>query len=180
MLSCNYGTKWEVNLNQTSSLFSAQIPSILGQIRIDATEQSILGIYFVGQRWQPAELPHATQALNAVMNLAQRQLTEYFAGERRAFDLPLAPVGTDFQKQVWQQIAQIPFGQVVSYGSIAQTLNMPAAARAVGAATGKNPISVMIPCHRVVGSTGALTGYAGGLDRKTYLLNLEGSQPSMF
>lgn len=101
------------------------------------------------------------------------QLLEYLAGKRKIFDLPLEPAGTDFQKKVWQALLEIPFGETRSYGEIAKIIGNPNAARAVGMANGKNPIPVFIPCHRVIGSGGKLTGYSGGLGLKEYLLNLE-------
>jgi methylated-DNA-[protein]-cysteine S-methyltransferase len=99
-----------------------------------------------------------------------RQLDEYFAGARTAFDLPLAPRGTPFQRRVWEELARIPFGATVTYGELAARVGHPGAARAVGAAVARNPISIVVPCHRVVGADGTLTGYAGGVARKAYLL----------
>jgi methylated-DNA-[protein]-cysteine S-methyltransferase len=107
------------------------------------------------------------------LTAALQQLTEYFAGQRQRFDLTLAPIGTAFQRQVWQILAQLPYGAFCSYGFIARQLENPGAVRAVGAANGKNPIALVVPCHRVVGSTGRLTGYAGGLARKIWLLQHE-------
>ena len=104
---------------------------------------------------------------------AATQLEEYFRGERQVFDLPLAPEGTDFQRRVWAQLEQIPYGQTRSYGQIAAAIGQPRASQAVGAANGRNPLSIVVPCHRVLGSTGALVGYAGGLERKQALLELE-------
>jgi methylated-DNA-[protein]-cysteine S-methyltransferase len=114
---------------------------------------------------------------------ARRQLAGYFAGARREFDLPLAPAGTDFQLRVWEQLRRIPYGTTVSYGDIAARLGMPAgASRAVGLANGANPIAIIVPCHRVIGSDGTLVGYGGGLHRKRYLLGLEAPtvQDSLF
>ncbi|MGH6650775.1 MAG: methylated-DNA--[protein]-cysteine S-methyltransferase [Sphingopyxis sp.] len=104
----------------------------------------------------------------------ERQLGEYFAGARRRFDVPLSFAGTDFQKRVWAALLTIPFGETRSYGEIATQLGKPSASRAVGAANGRNPISIIAPCHRVIGSGGQLTGFAGGLEAKKYLLELEG------
>ena len=104
---------------------------------------------------------------------AAEQLAAYFAGERTAFDLPLAPEGTAFQRRVWAQLATIPFGTTQSYGEVATALGMPTGARAVGAANGMNPISIIVPCHRVIASSGALTGYAGGTAAKQWLLDHE-------
>ena len=104
---------------------------------------------------------------------ARRQLTEYFAGERTAFDLPLRPAGAPFQLRVWEALLRIPYGETASYGELARELGHPTAARAVGAANGRNPIAIVVPCHRVIGSDGSLTGYAGGLECKRALLDLE-------
>jgi methylated-DNA-[protein]-cysteine S-methyltransferase len=104
---------------------------------------------------------------------AAEQLGEYFAGERRTFDLPLAPAGDDFKQRVWALLRQIPYGETRSYGQIATSLGTPGASRAVGLANGHNPISIVVPCHRVIGADGSLTGYGGGLERKQYLLDHE-------
>jgi len=115
--------------------------------------------------------PEAARIIDQVIS----QLEEFFAGERRRFDLPLAPGGTEFQRAVWSALADIPFGETRSYGELAQTIGRPGSARAVGAANGANPISVIVPCHRVIGAGGKLTGYAGGLPAKKVLLELERS-----
>jgi methylated-DNA-[protein]-cysteine S-methyltransferase len=107
------------------------------------------------------------------LRAAAEQLRSYFAGELTGFDLPLAPSGTDFQQRVWAALREIPYGRTVSYAELAVAVGRPGAARAVGAANGRNPIAIVIPCHRVIGSAGALTGYGGGLDRKRLLLDLE-------
>ncbi len=104
---------------------------------------------------------------------AREQLTEYFAGERTAFDLPLRPAGAPFQLRVWEALLRIPYGETASYGELARELGHPTAARAIGAANGRNPIAIVVPCHRVIGSNGSLTGYAGGLECKRALLDLE-------
>ena len=101
------------------------------------------------------------------------QLADYFAGKRTCFDLPIAPRGTPFQERVWQEIARIPFGETLSYAQLAARAGAPGSARAAGAATGRNPLAIVVPCHRVVGTNGTLTGYAGGLARKETLLDLE-------
>ncbi|MEO5610873.1 MAG: methylated-DNA--[protein]-cysteine S-methyltransferase [Ornithinibacter sp.] len=110
-----------------------------------------------------------------VLTEAHRQLSDYFAGRRRVFDLPLRPSGTDFQRRVWALLSDVPWGRTITYGSIASDLGLPpGASRAVGAANGANPVPVVVPCHRVIGADGTLTGYAGGLARKATLLRLEG------
>ncbi|HEU4992171.1 MAG TPA: methylated-DNA--[protein]-cysteine S-methyltransferase [Luteimonas sp.] len=115
---------------------------------------------------------------NAVIDAAHRQLDEYFAGRRRDFDLPLAPQGTEFQRGVWWALADIPYGRTISYAQLASSIGKPTATRAVGAANGRNPLSIVLPCHRVIGADGSLTGYGGGLPIKTFLLTLEGALPA--
>ncbi len=110
---------------------------------------------------------------DALLGDARRQLTEYFAGERTTFDLPLRPAGAPFQLRVWDALRRIPYGETASYGELARELGHPTAARAVGAANGRNPIAIVVPCHRVIGANGSLTGYAGGLECKRALLDLE-------
>jgi methylated-DNA-[protein]-cysteine S-methyltransferase len=112
-----------------------------------------------------------------VLTAAEAQLREYFAGERRTFDLLLDFQGTDFQRSVWHALLGIPFGETRSYGAIAQALGRPGASRAVGAANGRNPISIIAPCHRVIGKSGNLTGFAGGIEAKIWLLSMEQGQP---
>ena len=111
-----------------------------------------------------------------ILNTTEAQLKEYFLGKRKTFDIPLASKGTEFQKRVWQQLRKIPYGQTITYGEQARRLGQPKSARAVGAANGKNPIGIIVPCHRVIGASGCLKGFAGGLDIKRNLLILEGVQ----
>ena len=125
--------------------------------------------YTRGAAWQEGD--------HQVLRDAQKQLKEYFSGKRRRFELPLAPQGTDFQRQVWWELANIPFGGTISYAGLAQRLGRPAATRAVGAANGRNPIPIVLPCHRVIGADGSLTGFGGGLPTKQFLLQLEGALP---
>ena len=115
---------------------------------------------------------------DTVLQSCAMQLQEYFAGERCRFDLPLNGAGTDFQQSVWSALSRIPFGELRSYGDIAREIGRPKAVRAVGAANGSNPLPIIVPCHRVIGSNGSLTGFAGGLDIKKKLLVLEGALPS--
>jgi methylated-DNA-[protein]-cysteine S-methyltransferase len=128
----------------------------------------------------PREVNEAVPQDDAVLREAMRQLDDYFADARRAFDLPLAARGTAFQRRVWQELGRIPFGETRSYGEVAERLGNPKAMRAVGAANGRNPIAIIVPCHRVIGASGALTGFGGGLARKAYLLELERSQRALF
>ena len=111
---------------------------------------------------------------------ARRQLQEYFEGTRRSFDLRLAPEGTAFQRRVWEELRRIPYGETISYRELAGRIGQPTAMRAVGLANGRNPIAVVVPCHRVIGADGSLTGYGGGLDRKRYLLGLERGQTPLW
>lgn len=131
----------------------------------------------LAQLWMtPFPLPEGARPADedaAVLDAAERQLTEYFGGRRTAFDLPLALEGTAFQRLVWDELLAIPFGERISYGELARRVGRPGSARAVGLANGRNPVSIIVPCHRVVGSDGTLTGYGGGLDRKAWLLDHE-------
>ena len=113
---------------------------------------------------------------DSLLDEARRQLVAYFTGRLRAFDLPLAPNGTDFQRRVWSALREIPFGATISYAELARRVSNAAAVRAVGAANGRNPIPIIVPCHRVIGSSGSLTGFGGGLHRKQWLLRHEGAQ----
>lgn len=155
----------------------------LGTVRLAASPQGLVGLWFDGQRHQPAQLdgPHAwPQDLHhPVLVAAIEQLHQYLRGERTGFELPLDLAGgTPFQQDVWRALLSIGCGRTTSYGALSQQLGRPAAVRAVGAAVGRNPVSVVVPCHRVLGRDGSLTGYAGGLERKAALLRLEGALPS--
>jgi methylated-DNA-[protein]-cysteine S-methyltransferase len=150
----------------------------LGTMRLVSDGQALTGAYFSGQKYDVTPQPDWVEEDGLqVLADARTQLLEYFAGERIAFDLPLTPAGTAFQRRVWAALLEIRHGETCAYGDVAQALDERTAVRAVGAAVGRNPISVIIPCHRVLGSTGALTGYAGGLDRKRALLALEARSP---
>jgi methylated-DNA-[protein]-cysteine S-methyltransferase len=158
----------------TQNAVRCTIPSPLGTIVIAATDTALVGLWFDGQRHQPDPSAWPLVQQHPVLDAAMEQLQQYFAGERQQFDLPLdLSTGTAFQQQVWAQLQAIDSGDTVSYGQLSQQIGNPKAVRAVGAAVGRNPISIVVPCHRVLGANGALTGYAGGLDRKTALLQLE-------
>lgn len=148
--------------------FGSILESSLGEIYIKDNGKAILEICF-------AESPLHTSLLKAspLTLEAKRQLQEYFALQRKSFDLPLAPRGTEFQRLVWQELCAIPYGETRTYGAIAQNIQKPKAARAVGVANHQNPIAILIPCHRVIGAKGKLVGYAGGIAKKAALLELE-------
>jgi methylated-DNA-[protein]-cysteine S-methyltransferase len=150
--------------------------SPVGPIRLTADENAITGVIFVDK---DAAVTPADEEVTPLLAEARRQLREYFAGDLKEFDLPLSMRGTVFQRQVWSELEKIPYGDTSSYGQIAGRLGLPmGASRAVGTANGSNPIAIVVPCHRVIGSNGKLVGYAGGLDRKRYLLDLESDQTS--
>lgn len=142
--------------------------SPIGLIEIKVTAGAIISLEFV-------EEVREEERLAPIVEEAIRQLSAYFDGTRRDFDLPISPQGTDFQRLVWQHLLDIPFGQIISYQDLAKAIGKPEAIRAVGAANGQNPISIVVPCHRVLGSDGSLTGYGGGLWRKEWLLKHEGA-----
>jgi len=145
-----------------------------GQMVLVAREEGLCGVYFDGQKYlPPVEAQWRRDADHAPLAQAKRELAEYFGGERKRFDTALAPEGTEFQKSVWKAIATVGFGETITYGELARRAGCLGSARAAGAATGRNPIGIIVPCHRIVGSDGSLTGYAGGLDRKRALLALE-------
>ena len=154
-------------------IFYAHIESPVGLLRLTSNGAALTGLFLdkqhgpqIGADWVEADdaAPFAE---------VRRQIAAYFAGRRRVFDLPLAPSGTEFQRQVWAALAAVPYGTTVSYGEIARRIGLPKAARAVGLANGRNPLSIVVPCHRVIGASGKLTGYGGGLLRKEALLALE-------
>jgi methylated-DNA-[protein]-cysteine S-methyltransferase len=163
------------------SIVQTRIQSPLGDMLLAATNQGLAGAWFTDQRHRPEaldfkNLPHAwpVQDGHPVLRDAARQLAEFFSGKRKAFDLRLdINGGTLFQQSVWRALLKIPYGKTTSYGSIGRQIDNPAAVRAVGSAVGRNPLSLIVPCHRVLGGDGSLTGYAGGLHRKTALLQLE-------
>ena len=154
--------------------------SPVGQLKLVAKADKLAAILWQDDRPERVRLGDMHEAAGSgILAETRRQLTDYFAGQRQHFDLPLAFHGTDFQQQVWTALLTIPYGATRSYSEIARQIGRPAAVRAVGAANGRNPISIVAPCHRVVGMDGALTGFAGGLHVKQALLLLEG-QPQLF
>ncbi len=150
----------------------AVISSPVGPLTLLAVDGKLAGLYMSEQRYPPAPGLFGEPDPGSFADAAG-QLAGYFDGTRTSFDLPLAPNGTAFQVRVWTALQSVPFGATISYGQLADRIGRPSAARAVGMANGRNPISIIVPCHRVVGSDGSLTGYGGGLERKRYLLALE-------
>jgi methylated-DNA-[protein]-cysteine S-methyltransferase len=149
------------------------IDSPIGGLRIHASAGLVTAVDF------GASTPRGARTADQLLDRAEQQLAQYFAGERTEFDLPLASDGTEFQKKVWSELRRIPYGETASYGEIARRLGYePGISRAVGAANGANPIPIVVPCHRVIGADGSLTGYAGGIERKKVLLDLE--RPGLF
>ena len=149
------------------------IDSPIGALRVTASDDGLTGVYMEQHRHAPAGVDASWVRDDAAFAETRRQFAAYFDGRLHQFDLPLAPVGTVFQRTVWDALRTIPYGQVRSYGELAEQIGRPTASRAVGMANGRNPLSIIVPCHRVIGSTGALTGYGGGLERKRTLLKLE-------
>lgn len=155
------------------------VESPIGPLVLGARGDDLVALHLPGSS-EPA--PAGTLHTTAVLAATARQLAEYFAGTRTTFELPLAFGGTDFQRSVWTGLLAIPYGATTTYGALAAKLGRPTASRAVGAANGSNPIAIIVPCHRVIGAGGSLTGYGGGLSAKQYLLALErrAEQPSLF
>ena len=151
-----------------------------GRMLLVANAEGISGVYFDGQKYLPRVGPKwLRDERHAPLRQAKRELAEYFGGKRERFETALAPEGTPFQRSVWKAISTVGFGKTITYADLARRAGSPGSARAAGAATGRNPISIIVPCHRIVGSDGSLTGYAGGLDRKRALLALESGIPDL-
>jgi methylated-DNA-[protein]-cysteine S-methyltransferase len=155
------------------------VESPIGRLMLTTDGTALTGLYMNLYRNKPSKLPGVGDdwIQNATIDplpAAARQLKEYFAGKRREFDLPLRMEGTEFQQRVWRELTKIPFGETRSYGQLAKRLNNPNGSRAVGLANGRNPIAIIVPCHRVIGADGSLTGFGGGIDRKEWLLTHEG------
>jgi methylated-DNA-[protein]-cysteine S-methyltransferase len=150
------------------------VPAPIGRLIIASDGSAIAGVWMANA--DPRDVSWAERRGNdALLTQAREELLAYFAGRLRAFDIPLAPNGTEFQRRVWQELRTIPFGTTISYATLARRVNNTDAVRAVGSANGRNPIPIIIPCHRVIGSDGSLTGFGGGLDRKRWLLDHEGA-----
>lgn len=159
---------------ESAELATLRFESPLGTMILAGNERALTGVWFEGQKHFPGPDPAwRDDAATATLVAAREQLLAFFAGRRQTFTVPLAAPGTVFQQRVWQALLTIPFGQTISYGALARGLGNERGVRAAAAAIGRNPISIIVPCHRVVGADGSLTGYAGGLDRKMSLLQLE-------
>ncbi len=166
------------HVGHRDALLYTTVASPIGELLLLGDGRVLRGLYMQGGRkpiavaptWQRADAPFATVAA---------QLEEYFSGHRRTFDVPLQMHGTQFERCVWNALREIPYGETMSYGQLASRIGQPAGARAVGLANGRNPISVIVPCHRVIGADGSLTGYGGGLERKRILLELERGQSQL-
>ena len=157
-----------------------KIGSPIGKLKLVASDKGLAAILWEKEDPRRVQLsPQREEPDNGFLLEAERQLGQYFKGELKQFDVPLDFVGTDFQKSVWTELLAIPFGETRTYGQIANRIGKPKSARAVGAANGRNPIAIIAPCHRVIGSTGKLTGFAGGLEAKDHLLALEGHEKTL-
>jgi len=154
----------------------ARFMTPLGTVIATAAGGALTAIHFVDERHAPkVERDWVEDPGTAPLDECARQIRDYLDGTRKRFDLPLAPEGSEFQRRVWIEIARIPYGKTISYAELAERAGAPGSARAAGAATGRNPLAMVVPCHRVVGSDGSLTGYAGGIERKARLLEIEGA-----
>jgi methylated-DNA-[protein]-cysteine S-methyltransferase len=153
------------------------IPSPVGPLLLAADEHGLRLVEFNSPKHPMRRGDDWREGDNDVLREARAQLEDYFAGRRRRFELPLAPRGTEFQCEVWQTLATIPYGETISYAELATRVGKPSAMRAVGAANGRNPLPIVLPCHRVIGKDGSLTGFGGGLPTKQFLLSLEGAMP---
>lgn len=158
------------------SHFYKKIASPVGKLTLVASGDNLVAVLWPNERPQRVVIEESVASpRHPVLLAAEKQFAEYFAGKRTRFDLPLEFHGTEFQRRVWKALTKIPFGKTSSYGDVAVRAKSPLASRAVGAAVGRNPLSIVVPCHRVIGQSGKLTGFAGGLEAKAFLLKLEGS-----
>jgi methylated-DNA-[protein]-cysteine S-methyltransferase len=157
-------------------MVATRFESPIGELLLTASDSALTGVWFPGKgKVTCAPVNDGRGPANAVLARACEQLVEYFAGTRTTFAVPLEPAGTPFQRRVWEALRAIPYGATLSYSELARRLGDVRATRAVGAANGRNPIPIIVPCHRVVGADGSLTGFGGGLDRKRWLLEHEGA-----
>ena len=154
------------------------VESPIGDLLLLGDGRALRGLYMTGGR-RPVRIDSAWERCDEAFAAVRVQLGEYFAGERTRFDVPIEMEGTRFQRRVWRELEEIPYGETISYGELARRVEQPSAARAVGLANGRNPISVIVPCHRVIGANGNLTGYGGGMERKRILLGLESGEAQL-
>ena len=161
----------------TMTIHYTRIDSPIGPLLLAASDAGMHTIEFHDAKHPVRRGDDWEQSAHPLLERAKQQLGEYFAGERHAFDLPLAPQGTPFQRQVWETLATIGYGETLSYGQLAARIGRPSASRAVGAANGRNPLPIVLPCHRVIGADGSLAGFGGGLPTKQFLLSLERALP---
>jgi methylated-DNA-[protein]-cysteine S-methyltransferase len=166
----------------TDTIHHDEMASPVGRLQLVADADGLRGIWFEHERDPLVIPPHWIRVTaahaSAPITMARAQLTEYFAGKRRRFDLPLHPIGTPFQLEVWEELARIPYGVTISYADLATRIGRPRAMRAVGAANGRNPLPIIVPCHRVIGRDGSLTGFSGGVEIKRLLLDHERAAPA--
>ena len=159
-------------MSAPETIWYDELPTPIGRLRLVADAQGLREVWFESGRHQKMPAPHWKHDAGKLA-FARVQLEEYFAGTRQTFALPLHPLGTPFQLAVWQELARIPYGVTISYGELARRIDQPQAVRAVGAANGRNPLPIVLPCHRVIGADGSLTGFGGGLPVKRFLLSFE-------
>ncbi|HET8763709.1 MAG TPA: methylated-DNA--[protein]-cysteine S-methyltransferase [Rhodanobacter sp.] len=169
-------------MNELMGLAYLPVATPLGTFVVAARDEAVAGGWFEGQKYFPAISAEAgwREASTPVLDEARRELDAYFAGRLTRFEVPLAPDGTEFQRKVWTALCAVPFGETTTYAALAQAIGRPGAFHPVGAAVGRNPMSLFVPCHRALGSDGSLTGYAGGLTRKRWLLDHESREPRLF
>jgi methylated-DNA-[protein]-cysteine S-methyltransferase len=165
-------TAREAEVTTSTSVYFSELDSPIGPLLLLGDERALTGLYMRDHRHQPPA-PRGCVENDRLFRDAREQLAAYFAGRLQTFELAVAGQGSDFQKRVWSALRRIPFGVTESYGALARRIGNPNASRAVGLANGKNPISIIVPCHRVIGANGSLTGYGGGLERKRWLLEHE-------
>lgn len=162
-------------------LFYKFMDSPVGKLKLVASDKGLVAILWENDNPSRVRLTDLVEDANhPILGKTEQQLREYFAGKRKSFAIPLDMKGTPFQKNVWEALLAIPFGETRTYGDLAKQLGNPTASRAVGAANGRNPMSIVVPCHRVIGASGKLTGFAGGLETKAHLLELEGRDKNLF
>lgn len=160
----------------SQKLVKTVFDSPVGRLLLVVDDSAVIWLGWINEGLgSPKDFDDVSSGENAISKETLRQLSDYFSGKRKQFNLPLLPKGSTFQKKVWEELYNIPYGQVITYGEQANRLGMPKASRAVGAANGKNPICIIVPCHRVIGRSGKLTGFGGGLQNKMKLLQLEGA-----